>query len=125
MTRPGRPAASGPDSPATDAPGPDAGTVAATLDSLHQVLAGSTALVAKGEMVDLAGLEQEAREVLDSLLALPGSQARGLLPALDSMLTALDALAAALSAAQAVRDGAAAQTARLRAAAAYRPREEP
>lgn len=99
--------------------------VAQALDGLREVLTGSAAVVRAGQMVDLAGLDREVQQTLQAVVALPASDARRLLPALDDLLQLLDTIASDLSSLH----GAAlpqqeTPAARLRASAAYRKTEE-
>lgn len=102
----------------------DMATVAAALADLQDLLDRSAALVSQGQWVDLAGLEREAKPLLDAVVALPPADARALLPDLERILAALDAVGAALQSAHGETMSAERNAARLRAAAAYRPPEE-
>ncbi|QJE72995.1 hypothetical protein HHL28_07755 [Aerophototrophica crusticola] len=107
----------------TDRPA-DMATIAAALADLQDLLDRSAALVAQGQWVDLAGMEREAKPLLDAVITLPAADARALLPDLERLLTALDAVGTALQAAHGETLAAERNAARLRAAAAYRPPEE-
>lgn len=107
----------------TDRPA-DMAAVAAALADLQDLLDRSAALVSQGQWVDLAGMEREAKPLLDAVVALPPADARALLPDLERLLAALDTVGSALQAAHGDTMAAERNAARLRAAAAYRPPEE-
>lgn len=105
---------------------PEPHMLRAALDDLRTVVERSAALVAEGDVVDLAGLDNEARDLMAHATALPAAEARSLLPVLEALLAALDGLEAAFRQTQGT-DGAGTEraAARLRASAAYRRTEEP
>lgn len=101
---------------------PTAADIADTLDSLIALLEASAQAVAAGEVVDLAGLEGEVKPILDAALALPPADARSLLPRLEVLAASLEQVS------QKLKDhhgdlGTETHANRIRAAAAYRPRD--
>lgn len=101
---------------------PSPADIADTLDSLIDLLAVSAKAVSAGEIVDLAGLEGEVKPILDAALSLPPAEARGLLPRLETLAASLEQVS------QSLKDhhgdlGTETHANRIRAAAAYRPRD--
>ncbi len=107
----------------TDAPRPTGADIAAALSDLERVLAESAAMVRRGDMVDLSGLDRELGTLLETALALPAPEARGLLPVLDRMVAALDALEDDIRATHGAAATPETASRRIRAAAAYRKPE--
>jgi hypothetical protein len=98
-----------------------AADVAATLGDLNRLLDLAQQAAAKGEWVELAGLEREAQPILEAAVALPGEQARALLPELERAIALLDALETSLKAVgQGKFSPPDTPAKRLQAAAAYR-----
>lgn len=99
--------------------------IAAALTELRTVLERSAGLVRQRDLVDLAGLETEARQLLDAAVALPPEHARLLLPFLEEVLAALEGVQAALTETHGeTLGGAEPASRRMRAAVAYRKPEE-
>ncbi|MFV3076164.1 hypothetical protein [Niveispirillum fermenti] len=100
---------------------PDAADVAQTLDSLLELLARGEEALAKGEMVDLAGLEREVKPILEAATSLPPPDARSLLDRLEAVSGALDKVAATLERVHGDKlGGRETHATRIRAAQAYR-----
>jgi hypothetical protein len=104
---------------------PTAADVAQTLDSLLELLARGEETLAKGEMVDLAGLEREVRPILDAATSLPPPDARRLLPQIEAVMAALDKVAGTLENVHGDKlAGGERHANRIRAAQAYRAPKE-
>lgn len=107
--------------PSTPAAAP--ADIAQALAALEAVLTEGAAMVRRGDMVDLSGLDRELKGLLDAALLLPPPDARAMLPALDRLLAGLDALEADLRAVHGTAVEPEKASRRIRAAAAYRKPE--
>jgi len=103
---------------------PGRAEVEQALAGLDEVLAHSASLLARGDTVELAGLDGEAKAILDALLTLPTGDARALLPRLESVLQRLETIETTLRQGHGAT-GDERHARRIQAQAAYRRRTDP
>ncbi|TWB34819.1 hypothetical protein [Nitrospirillum viridazoti] len=101
---------------------PQADALATAMDDLLAILNRTADLVAAGDAVEFAGLEDEATALCNAVVQLPPQEARSFLPRLEGVLAALERLEAVVRKANELTQGKATVG---RAAAAYRRAEDP
>ncbi|MDZ5648185.1 MULTISPECIES: hypothetical protein [Nitrospirillum] len=106
----------------TPAPSPEAEALADAMDGLLSILNRTADLVAAGDAVEFAGLEDEATALCNAVVQLPPPEARAFLPRLEAVLAALERLETVVKKANELTQGKATVG---RAAAAYRRAEDP
>ena len=75
----------------------DVDSIQAELLKIESLIATAVRLLDEGRVVELSALQERTKRVCDAALALPRTESRSLVPAMEALLNALDALTANLN----------------------------